>query len=71
MYKVMFALHPRNPINFKWILFSKSVLNAVGFLLGMIKKTTDRNVLKTIVERQLKDQFIQSWFSNANNSSRG
>ena len=72
MYMVMFALHPRNLNNLNWLSFAKFVLNDVELTFTCDdQKPVDRNVLRTLFERQLKDQFIQSWFSNANNSSRG
>ena len=72
MYKVMLNLHSLNPTKFKWISKVKSILDSCGLsFIWENQISMDRKVLKNMILRQLNDQFIQTWFSQMNNSSRG
>ena len=72
MYKIMLNLHSHHPSKFKWISNVKSILDEVGLsFIWRDQIPMDRKILKSLISRQLKDQFIQRWFSEMNNSSRG
>lgn len=72
MYKTMLALHLQFPQKFKWVSYVKSIFdeNGLSFIWeGQIPM--DRSALKKLISQQLNDQFIQQWFAQMGNSSRG
>ena len=72
LYQLMFKLYDINPSKFKWIKYIKSILDDCGLsYMWTNQLPIDRNSLKSIVKQQLVDQFIQNWFSQISNSSRG
>ena len=71
MYRLMLNLHERNPIQFKWITYIKSIFFDTGLnYIWDDQIPFNKELLKSIISRQLNDQFIQQWFANMNNSSR-
>jgi hypothetical protein len=72
LYKLMFKLHDQNPSHFKWISYVKSIFDDTGLsFIWNDQIPMERNVLKNLISSKLNDQFIQKWFSQTNNSSRG
>ena len=72
MYQVMLKLHSENPSKFKWVSYVKSVFDDCGLsFIWEDQIPIEKNTLKTLISTQLNDQFIQLWFSQMNDSSRG
>ena len=68
----MLKLHFQNPTKFKWITYVKSIFDENGIsFIWQNQLPLDKLGLKNIISQKLKDQFIQHWFSQMNNSSRG
>jgi hypothetical protein len=72
LYKLMFNLQTNDGYDFRWISHIRSVFDRTG--LGYIF-TSQIHVkfcnLKPLLFERLRDQFIQVWFSDIENSSRG
>ena len=71
LYKHMLKIHKSSQADFKRIKYIKSICdeNGLSFIWNdqiHIKK----DLLKSIVKQRLFDQFIQTWFSQMNNSTR-
>ena len=72
MYKLMLRFHVTNPTKFKWISYTKSIMNDCGLsFMWNDQVSIDKYLLKTTIRQKLNDQFIQHWFSQINNTSRG
>lgn len=72
MYKLMLKLHENNPAKFKWISYTKSIMDDCGLsFMWNDQVPMDKFLLKTTIRQKLSDQFIQHWFSQINNTSRG
>ena len=72
MYKLMLRFHVTNPTKFKWISYTKSIMNDCGLsFMWNDQVSIDKFLLKTTIRQKLSDQFIQHWFSQINNTSRG
>ena len=72
MYRVMLKLHSRYPTKFKWISYVKSIFDDCGLsFIWDDQLTIEKKTLKVVISAQLEGQFIQHWFSQMNNSSRG
>jgi hypothetical protein len=57
---------------FKWINYIKSILDDTGFSnIWNSQQHITINFLKTTVKQRLHDQFIQKWFSDIDNASKG
>jgi hypothetical protein len=69
LYKLMLSLYEQNQQNFKWIKYVESIFNEVG--LGYIFQNQVGYFDKNMVKEILRDQFIQKWHRDINNSSRG
>jgi hypothetical protein len=68
----MFKLHDQNSSHFKWISYVKSIFDDTGLsFIWNDQIPMERNVLKNLISSKLNNQFIQKWFSQMNNSSRG
>ena len=69
LYKLMLSLNEQNQHTFKWIKCMESIFNEVGLGYNFQNQVGyfDKNMIKQI----LRDQFIQKWHSDINNSSRG
>ena len=71
MYKLMLKIHETRPLKFKWISYTKSILDDCGLsFIWNDQVPINRLLLKSIVRQKLNDQFIQNWFSQINNTSR-
>jgi hypothetical protein len=69
LYKLMLSLYEQNQHTFKWIKCVESIFNEVG--LGYIFQNQVGYFDISMVKQILRDQFIQKWHSDINNSSRG
>ena len=68
----MFKLHQGNATHFKWITYVKSIFDECGLsFIWNDQIPMSKELLKTILKQKLVDQFIQHWFSQINNASRG
>jgi len=72
MYKLMYNMHIRNQIEFKWVKFVEENLHH----LGLSNIWTDQgcdfklNWFKVSVKQRLQDQAIQDWHSNMFDSNK-
>ena len=72
MYKLMLKLHENNTTKFKWISYKKSIMDDCGLsCMWNDQVPIDKFLLKTTIRQKLSDQFLQHWFSQINNTSRG
>lgn len=72
MYKLMLKVHETRPVKFKWVSYTKSILDDCGLsFIWNDQIPISRLLLKSIVRQKLNDQFIQNWSSQINNTSRG
>ena len=74
VYSLMLQLQLSNRTELKWLSHIKTVLENTGFSnlwMHQYTCTFNRNYLKYILKRRLQDQFIQKWFQEISNSSRG
>ena len=69
LYNLMLSLYEQNQQTFKWIKCVESIFNEVG--LGYIFQNQVGYFDKNMVKQILRDQFIQKWHSDIDNSSRG
>lgn len=72
LYQLMFNMHKNNSYTFPWLESIRDVFNKTG--LGYIWNSQDvvpNDWLKSIVKQSLCDQFVQSWSSSLQNSSKG
>jgi hypothetical protein len=72
LYKIMFNLSIIDNVQFKWLHLIKSIFERTGLNYLWNQQQPVHSVqLKFIVEQNLTDQFIQNWFNQNENSSRG
>ena len=72
LYKIMFNLSIIDNVQFKWINFIKSIFERTGLNYLWNQQQPVHSVqLKFIVRQNLTDQYIQNWFNQIENSSRG
>ena len=69
LYRLMLALKTGSQYNFKWINFVENVFNDTG--MGYIFTSQFAVCNKGLTNQVLRDQFIQKWFSEMHNASRG
>lgn len=69
LYRLMISLRINYDYDFKWIRYVESIFNetAIGFIFTSQFTYYD----KTLVRQILFDKFIQKWFSDMSNASRG
>lgn len=69
---LLYSLYANGNRSLKWISFVKSIFDNIGMseIWDNVNFYT-LNALKDIVKQRLQDQFIQKWFSDTDNSSRG
>ena len=71
MFKLLFSLQQNNICNSKWVSLVKSIFDDRGLsYIFMNQLYIDLSLFKPII-KQTRDQFIQRWHRNINNSSRG
>lgn len=67
----LFLLHS-NYVNSKWILFIKSILNSTGRSDIWFRQPNQISFpLGKLIKQNLQDQFLQTWNSQLDNSSKG
>jgi hypothetical protein len=68
----MLQIHQSGNHDFKWISFAKSILynTGVGYIFAN-QLNINIHSLKPVLKERLYDQFIQQWFTDIENSSRG
>ena len=72
VYKIMVNLSIIDNVQFKWLNFIKSIFEKTGLNYLWNQQQPVHSVqLKFIVKQNLTDQYIQNWFSQIENSSRG
>ena len=65
-------MHNRELCNSKWLECIKSILNETGLAyVWESQSVLNKTDIKYYIKQNLKDQFIQKWFSDIDNSSRG
>ena len=72
IYKLIFKLQESG--NFKWLKRIKSIFDDTGLSFIWLRQencTVDRTWLKSVLTRRLQDQFIQTWFQEICDSSKG
>ena len=69
LYRLMLCLKQKGHNSFRWINYVESIFNDIG--LGYIFASQFGYYDKNILKQTLQGQFIQSWFSDIENSSRG
>jgi hypothetical protein len=68
----MFNLSIIDNVQFKWLNFIKSIFEKTGLNYLWNQQQPVHSVqLKFIVKQNLTDQYIQNWFNQIENSSRG
>jgi hypothetical protein len=71
LYKLMLKIHESSPADYKWIKYIKSIFDEIGLsFIWNDQIHIKKDLLKSIVKQKLFDQFIQTWFSQMNNSTR-
>lgn len=72
LYKLMFNLYENGNNSFKWINYVKSIFDETGNSeIWRVQGNVNLIFFKFNVKQILHDQFIQKWFSDIDNSSRG
>ena len=72
LYKMMLTLHATQPVKFKWISYTKFILDEIGLSYIQTNQIPlNRSFLKSLIKQKLNDNFIQNRFSQINNTSRG
>ena len=72
MYKVMLYLSNTKNFEFTWINYVKSIFDNAGLsYIWLQQMYIEPEYLKHILKLNLRDIFIQNWFSQIENSSRG
>ena len=72
LYRLMLQIHQSGNHDFKWISFVMSIFDNTG-LSYIFANQLNINIhsLKPILKECLHDHFIQQWFTDVENSSRG
>ncbi len=72
LYRLMLSLHNSGVHEFKWIKFVQNIFNDTGLrYIFNFQGGIPFISYKLFLKQQLQDQFIQKWFSDVMNSSRG
>ena len=69
LYQLMLSLQSKTKYTFKWIKHVETIFDEVG--MSYIFKNQYAFCDKIVVKQILCDQFIQKWYSDIQNSSRG
>ena len=69
MYRLLLCVTRNDNINFKWVSFIESIFNDTG--MGHVFANQDNADYNLIIKQNLQDQFIQKWYSDTQQSSRG
>ena len=72
LYRLMLSLHNSGVHEFKWIKSIQNIFNNTGLrYIFSFQGGIPFISYKLFLKQQLQDQFIQKWFSDVMNSSRG
>jgi hypothetical protein len=73
VYQLLFTLKESKDFHFKWLDHIFKICNLIGmnYLLDSKELESSHQCIKLQFKCILQDQFIQSWFSDMNKSSRG
>ena len=71
LYKLIFSINNNERNGSKWLKFIKSILDNTGMGYIYTEQYIDFKCYKQELKQKLCDQFIQTWFSDIRNSSRG
>ena len=73
MYKYLFKQYSDDSVNNPWLQCIQTIFNSCG--LSYVWQNQGQNVnakmISCIIRQNLQDQFIQQWYSDVNNSSKG
>ena len=69
MYRLLLCVNRNDNINFKWISCIESIFNDIG--MGHVFANQDNTDYNLKIRQILQDQFIQKWYSEIQQSSRG
>ena len=71
MYKLMFELDQKNVYHHPWIVYVRTSLNQLGFSEYWLNQNVPSpNYFRNIVKLRIKDQFVQLWQSEINESQK-
>lgn len=72
LYKLILHLQEYGTYQSKWLSYVKSIFDDSGFSeVWNVQQQINVNFVKINIRQRLQDQFIQKWFGDINNSSRG
>ena len=73
LYKFMFKLYCDGDVRNPWMCCIEKILNTCGLSYIWQNHVSNMNVkwLKCVIKQNLQDQFLQKWYSDMNNSSKG
>jgi hypothetical protein len=72
IYSLLFKLFISDNRDIPWMNYIKSIFDETGFSnIWDGQKYINPEFLKVTIKQRLQDQYIQKWFSDINNSSRG
>ena len=73
LYRLILQIHQSGNHVFKWISFVMSIFDNTGLSYIFFANQLNNNIhlLKSILKERLNDHFIQQWFTDVENSSRG
>ena len=73
VYQLLFTLKESKDFHFKWLDHIFKICNSTGmnYLLDSKELESSHQCIKLQFKRISQDQFIQSWLSDMNKSSRG
>ena len=71
LYTLMLKIHESSQADLKWIKYIKSIFDETGLsFIWNDQIHIKKDLLKAIVKQKLFDQFLPTWFSQMNNSTR-
>ena len=69
LYRLMLSLGIKTHYTFKWVKYVESIFNDIG--MGYIFQNQIAYADRSLIKQILSDQFVQKWFGDIENSSRG
>lgn len=74
MYTLIFKLHEKGIVEVNWLTTIRNILNQIGLSYIWQQQETcipEAGWLKMEIRRRLSDNFIQQWYSDIENSTKG
>lgn len=74
MYTLIFKLHEKGIVEVNWLMTIRNILNQIGLSYIWQQQETcipEAGWLKMEIRRRLSDNFIQQWYSDIENSTKG